>query len=834
MKNYKKLLCFILLSFSLLSFAQEEELLPDIDLDTVEMDEIDQLDSKPTTSTESSTSGEVSLDELDKDLEEPSTVEEKKSAQSDLDLNDDKPKTSAQDNSNKSDDLSDLKDDIDSTELPIGQDETPIEFAAEDKIKPRLKSPPVEVSNKTEVVNQPTSVIMKDIFEVGKEEKELLQQAANFQGQVSSTEWNELATTAKTSSYTVVVDDWLFKISKKLFGSGFYYAKIWALNPYITNPHLIEPGMILSFSTGSSMIAPEIKMGEFTEKELISEPGETDSRTEFDLALWGEGAKPDWLDEKQKLIEQSVYVQYATGDTMEDLEKAAAVSQIKEYENYEPPAGRFDGGMTPENYDRDGFDRSSRISFKYKEGFYLNTFVSNNIVQDFGKLENGPDENQFFVNGDTAYVTFDDSMNVVPGDMFSIYSAQGKVKHKNSDRTGYKFTIIGQLKVKGKIEDKWEVEISGTTGLIQRGDRITIYTPKIERILTTFSERIIEAAIMGSYVHNKTILGYGDVVYLDRGRADGVEMGNVFEVYGFKDKSTKKNITNQPTYKNGELTVITLTDNFATALVTQTVRDFYAGDIAITKTKAAALKAQMNKRNQKNKNGKNVEGKELEELDVDLNLDNLGDKLLDQADKIKLTDDELAELERQEREKSILKDSEKDLKALERLEKEIENAEKLLNEAKMDEDKLLEGESLDKIEKSKGLEQEDSLDEIEENMGKRYMDEDLNKKDNPYGLSEFDVEEVDELLNVEKDEKPRKPVKPVQATIPELKKEESFEVEEKAQIEEQLDEPKPEAEETSMNQTPSEPETTEKEEEDEDIMAPKEEQRTTEETLPDL
>ena len=117
---------------------------------------------------------------------------------------------------------------------------------------------------------------------------------------------------------------------------------------------------------------------------------------------------------------------------------------------------------------------------------------------------------------------------------------------------------------------------------------------------------------------------------------------------------------------------------------------------------------------------------------------------------LQLTEDELSELERQEREKSVIKDSEKDLKALERLENEIEQAETILKDAKLDEDKLLENENLNDIEKKQGNIDQDSLDDIEENMGKRYMDEDLNSKDNPYGLNEFDVEEVDELLNTEK------------------------------------------------------------------------------------
>ncbi len=74
-----------------------------------------------------------------------------------------------------------------------------------------------------------------------------------------------------------------------------------------------------------------------------------------------------------------------------------------------------------------------------------------------------------------------------------------------------------------------------------------------------------------------------------------------------------------------------------------------------------------------------------------------------------------------------------------------------MNEARLDEDKLLEGEDLNRVEKNFGVEEQESLDELEENFGKRFLDEDLNDKENPYGLTEFDIEEIDELLNAEKE-----------------------------------------------------------------------------------
>jgi nucleoid-associated protein YgaU len=592
------------------------------------------------------------------------------------------------------------------------------------------------------------------VFDVGTEERELLAMAQNIQGQISDNEWNELATAAKRDSYTVVKNDWLFKISKRLFGSGYYYPKIWALNSFITNPHFIEPGIVLSFSTGSGSQAPEIKLGEFTSEELAAEPGTLGpSKDGGDLANFAEEATPGWLSEKKDLENQGIYFQYASEETMDDLKRAGEAALNREYENYDPPKSDFEIIVPPKQYDNTGFDKNSKIFYSFKEGFYLSTFLSTNIVQDFGSITNGPDENTFFTKTMHAFVKFDETINALAGDKFSVYSAGGKITQDNSDREGYKYTIIGHVKLIRKIRDKWEVEFLEVMGLPQRGDRLTVYTPKIERITRTFNSRLVEAAIMDTFERGKRIVGFGDVVYLDRGRADGVELGNVFEAYGFKDRALNVNITDQPTYKLGELTVITLTDNFATALVTRATRDFAPGDIAMTKTKEMHLREQKALAARSTTDKKALGDKDLEELDVELNVDNLNDDLLKEADKIQLTEDELAELERQEREKSVIKDSERDLKALERLESEIESAEKILNDSKLDEDKLLEGENLEDIEKKRGNTEQDNLDEIEENLGKRYIDEDLNSKDNPYGLTEFDVEEVDELLNIEKNPK---------------------------------------------------------------------------------
>jgi hypothetical protein len=583
-------------------------------------------------------------------------------------------------------------------------------------------------------------------FDTGNEEKKLLELSKYIDKKITSKEWDDIAVKAKLEKYEVQKGDYLWKISKSLFGSGFYYSKIWSLNPQITNPHEIEPGTILSFDTGTADTLPNVQVGEFADDEYIPSKGsEAGAYTSVPSKN-----RPSWLQERKKLIDQGVYFQFASEETYEDLDRLEKQQKITEYEKYDPPTNEIAIKEPGEQYDDTGFDKTSKIVFNYKEGFFLNTFVTTNVLQDLGEIKATQKESVFMHKNDTIYVNFDKAAKVKPGDLFTVYSAGGEVKNPISDRSGFAYTTTAQIKAIKKIDDVWECTIIEQSGIVQRKDRITVYTPRIGKIARTYSKRSVEAAIIGSYRESLTGIAYGDVVYLDRGRADGVELGNLFEVYSFVDRGTERKITPSPTYKVGELTVINITDNFATALVTNSSNEIALGSISITKTQEEAARALRMKSKDKLKDVKKVEGKALDELDVELNLDDVSQDILNKADKIQLTEDELEELDRQERDKSVIKDSERDVKELDRLEGEIKDSEKSLNESKVDEDKFLEQSNLEEHEKK--AKQPDpnafeSINEIEKDIGRKYLDEDINNKENPYGLTEFDLEEVDELLN---------------------------------------------------------------------------------------
>ncbi|MBC7427139.1 MAG: LysM peptidoglycan-binding domain-containing protein [Bacteriovorax sp.] len=609
-----------------------------------------------------------------------------------------------------------------------------------------IVNPKGQASDNDVMKNEKAEIIADESvnFDTGTEEKKLLELSKYVQNKITPKEWDDLAIKAKLDKYEVQKGDYLWKISKNLFGSGFYYSKIWSLNPQITNPHEIEPGTILAFDTGDADSFPKVQVGEFKDDEIEG------TKTGGAYTNTDDKNRPEWLQDRKKLIDQGVYFQFASEETYEDLERLEKLQRNMEYEKYDPPLSDINIAEPGDAYDSSGFDKSNKITFNYREGFFLNTFITTNVVQDLGEIKATPQESVFIHKYATIYVTFDKSTKVKPGDLFSVYTAGGEIKHAVSDRSGYQYTTTAQIKAVRKIDDVWECTVVDQSGIVQRKDRITVYTPKIGKIAKTFSRRNVEAAIIGSYRDTISGSSFGDVVYLDRGRADGVELGNVFDVYSFVDRGTQRKITPSPTYKIGELTVINITDNFATALITGSMNEITVGSISITRTQEEQARRLHLKSKVKLNDVKKVEGKALDELDVELNLDDVSQDILNKADKIQLTEDELEELERQERDKSVIKDSKRDVKELDRLEGEIKDAESSLNESKVDEDKFLEQQSLDGLEK-KSKQQDpnafESLNEIEKDIGRKYLDEDINNKENPYGLTEFDLEEVDELLN---------------------------------------------------------------------------------------
>ncbi len=576
-----------------------------------------------------------------------------------------------------------------------------------------------------------------EIFNIGPDEKKLLELAKYVERKIPANEWNEIAARKKIDRYIVQKGDWLWKISKNFFDSGFYYSKIWSLNPQITNPHEIEPGMVLVFNTGDTDEMPNVQLGEF---QNDSQKNRVQKKSHFNFRAFGDGTPPAWLTERENLLKQGAYFQYASIDTYQDLLNTEELLSINEYKIYNPIE------PLPLQKQQQELSRSFKKIYnveKFREEKFLNTFITTNLVQDLGFIDSFRNENVHAFDNQYVYIKFDNDAHVAKGFPFSIYEAHGSVKPHFSDREGFRYSIKAHLKANRKVQDLWECQILEITGLVERKDRVTIYVPRISKVANFYSRRSIEAAVIASYKGSYSI-SLGDIVYLDRGRKDGVEVGTIFSIYDFFDRGTKKKISSDPTYSIGTLQVLSVTENFSTAYVLTSSDHIKLGQLALTMSEEEMLKRLAKKKNK-------VPKPLLKNFDVELNIEDLSGDLLKEAHKVQLSDDEINELKNLEQKTSVLTEHERDVLELSKLEKSISASEAAADELKVDEDKFLEQMNLDSLERKdpKNPNAFRDLDEIEKDVGRQYMDENINSQENPYGLTEFDLEEIDELLNTE-------------------------------------------------------------------------------------
>jgi len=75
---------------------------------------------------------------------------------------------------------------------------------------------------------------------------------------MSDANWLRWAGPMAQKDYKIRRGDSLWVVSERLFGNPYLWPKIWHLNAKITNPHIIEKGMTLSFNPGNPGSAPEL------------------------------------------------------------------------------------------------------------------------------------------------------------------------------------------------------------------------------------------------------------------------------------------------------------------------------------------------------------------------------------------------------------------------------------------------------------------------------------------------------------------------------------------------------------------------------------------------
>lgn len=297
--------------------------------------------------------------------------------------------------------------------------------------------------------------------------------------------------------YTIKQGDTLWDISNAYLKDPFLWPFIWKANLYITNPDLIYPG--------NKLVIPSLAP---IERALQAQPE---------------------AEQKEKLVEKE-----RPAPAKPEAERALAKKFI-----------------LPEEAPVPIIDKYTMLS----AGF-VNQEDSGDVIvgSKEGKTIYGYD--------DIVYVTVE-SKEAALGDKFLIYQPLDKVKHPVTGKTfGRLIKVLGILQITEMgAPGTYTARITISFNFAEKGSMLTPYQePTLVYNTAQAKPKDISGYIL-EVVDGRSINAQTDIVYLDKGSADGVDAGDRFVIYAKPQKRT------YPKPVLGEAQVFIVKEHTATAVV---------------------------------------------------------------------------------------------------------------------------------------------------------------------------------------------------------------------------------------------------------------------------
>ena len=345
---------------------------------------------------------------------------------------------------------------------------------------------------------------------------------------------------AQTRTHLVVRGDTLWDICEKYYGDPDLWPKLWEMNQFVTNPHLLEPGDVITLFEG----------------------------VPFRKSLEEEYQKRAGLEGK-------------------DL------------------AGKKGKGLA------EGPDETSEVPLALLNGIdvsqYINVktlgYLSRKKVRPLGRVFASTGEKEMLYEGDTAFVIFDDDVEVKPGDEFTVATSTKLISLPTTGgRRGYAVSFVGQIVVEkpgtvnrrtGQLQEGkhiYQTIITESYRTVHVGDLVIPHEPISSCIEPTPVEKPFKGKVHAAKDDLK-ILGETSVVYFDRGYKHGVRKGNLFELIRSKrvpkpwmgDKSytstrfLPRTKVSLPDLLVGIVLIVDARENTSTGVVISATEEFYPG-----------------------------------------------------------------------------------------------------------------------------------------------------------------------------------------------------------------------------------------------------------------
>lgn len=187
---------------------------------------------------------------------------------------------------------------------------------------------------------------------------------------------------------------------------------------------------------------------------------------------------------------------------------------------------------------------------------------------------------------DTAFTDIGSDMGAVDGQKFTVLRKSTTISHpRTNEIIGTKFYPLGVLQLTQVTPQGSRAIVTSSYHELEPGDWLTPYREvKRKEISLKMATRPIKGMIVETYSGHDAVAA-GDVVYLDLGKKQGVEVGNMF--YVVREVAVEKMLVDKvirqlPYEVVGALVVVETGNRTATALVVKSIDAIFTKDTVVT------------------------------------------------------------------------------------------------------------------------------------------------------------------------------------------------------------------------------------------------------------
>ncbi|MCB9526493.1 MAG: LysM peptidoglycan-binding domain-containing protein [Myxococcales bacterium] len=198
-----------------------------------------------------------------------------------------------------------------------------------------------------------------------------------------------------------------------------------------------------------------------------------------------------------------------------------------------------------------------------------------------GVLSRAPKSKRYLAEYDIVYLQMDELDKARPGQRFSTYRVLNDVVHpETGDELGQKVLITGVVEITGVDEHFARAKVTDSYVEMERGDLLMPERAHNVRIAPKQNLIDLEGYVVDDLRPIQNI-GTFNVVFIDRGEKDGIQVGN--RIFVFRKGDDYLDLDDEareklPSEQIGELLVVDTQGRTATALVTREAREIHRGD----------------------------------------------------------------------------------------------------------------------------------------------------------------------------------------------------------------------------------------------------------------